>query len=226
MEPLTVAEKLRRALASGIQCMGEIAIETNAGIDRFRLCHVADVGRSKEVEGGGLAVFHGPGAARELASHAEDGSYRFLKAQRNLRRGWLLLLDSVADLRLALDHFYPACVGLWLAQQDGTLEVGNLRDKLQRQSGMYRLAKSLDDAALQALVPQTCSPAIPCARRILWQIDADTPLGPSAASQCSGLLDGVPATAAIPLLCREACNHFVAECLASAKAAVAPRRDP
>ena len=217
-ETMTLSEKLRQALASGVHRIGEIEIEADVSSDRFKLCHAADMPRRDAADGGGLTVYAGPAAARDLASYAEDGSYRFLKAQRNLRRGWLMLLDSAEDLRLALDQFYPACVGLWLAQRDGTLEVQHLREKLQRQSGMYQRVRALSDEALQALVPHTCSPAIPCARRILWQLDATTPLLPSAASYCNGIPSDIPAAEAIPLLCREACNHFVAECLAAAKA--------
>ncbi|MCX6876693.1 MAG: DR2241 family protein [Verrucomicrobia bacterium] len=219
---LPTSDKLRLAIASGIRQIGEIAIESNASNARFKLCHHEDLERSSQADGGGLTVHNGPAAARELGSHAADGSYRFLKAQTNLRRGWVMVLESAADLRLALDQFYPACVGLWLAQQDGTLEIEHLRDKLSRQSGMYRRAKALSDAALQALVSSTCSPAMPCARRILWQLDAHTPLRPGAASQCRGIAAGIPESAAIPLLCREPCNHFVAEGLAAAKAGHTP----
>jgi hypothetical protein len=222
---MSSSEKLRQVLASGIRSMGEIAIQTIASDDRFGLCHIADLALMREAGGGGLTAYEGPAAARDISSYAEDGSYRFLKGQLNLRRGWVMLLDSVADLRLALEQFYPACVGLWLAQREGTLEVEHLRDKLKRQSGMYRRAQALSDAALQALVPSTCSPSIPCARRILWQIDAQTPLLASTASRCSGIPNQTAADGAIPLLCREACNHFVAACLASAKAASAPRAE-
>ena len=216
---MSTSERLRQALASGIHIIGEIEIETLDSIDRFQLCHTEDVAWSQAADGGGLTVYEGPGAAREISSYAEDGSYRFLKAQRNLRRGWLMRLASVEDLRLALDQFYPACVGMWLALQDGTLEVQHLRDKLQRQSGMYQRARTLSDASLQTLVPHTCAPTIPCARRILWQLDAATPLDPGAPSRCNGLPNDFAAAQAIPLLCREPCNHFVAECLAAAKAA-------
>jgi len=222
---MLIAQKLLQALATPQHLMGEVLIETNAANNRFILFHEADLALAGSSSFGGLMVYDGPGAAREIASYAQDGSYRFLKGQLNLRRGWVMRLACVEDLRLALDQFYPACVGLWLAQQDGTLEVTHLRDTLQRQSGMYRRAQALSDAALQSLVPGTCAAAIPCARRILWQLDAHTPLLPSPASRCNGTPnDGTP-SAAIPLLCREACNHFVAQCLAAAtaKTAAAPQ---
>jgi sirohydrochlorin cobaltochelatase len=129
-----------------------------------------------------------------------------------------MLLRSAEELRLALDQFYPACVGLFLAQQGGTLEVEMLRDKLNRQTGMYRFARSISDAGAQKLVQEVCGPAHQCAKKILWKLDAQTPLEDSEASRFNGIPGNVPESKAIPLLCREACNHFVAECRKAAKA--------
>ena len=161
----------------------------------------------------------GPADARDLSTYAEDGTYRFTKGQVNLKRGWVMTLDSDEDLRLALDQFYPACLGLFLALQDGTLEIETLRDKLNRQTGMYRFARSISDAGAQKLVQQVCGPAHQCAKKILWNIDPQTPLEDSEASRFNGIPGGdLPESEAIPLLCREACNHFVAECRKAAKA--------
>jgi sirohydrochlorin cobaltochelatase len=129
-----------------------------------------------------------------------------------------MTLANAEELRQALDHFYPACVGLHLAHQHGTLEVQNLRDKLNRQTGMYRYARTISDAGAQKLVQEVCGPAHQCAKRILWQIDENTPLEESEASQFNGVPGDFAASEAIPLLCREACNHFVAECRKAAKA--------
>ena len=129
-----------------------------------------------------------------------------------------MLLENEEDLRLALDQFYPACVGLFIAQQGGTLEIETLREKLNRQTGMYRFARSISDVGAQKLVQEVCGPAHQCAKKILWQIDAQTPLENSAASRYNGIPGDVLESEAIPLLCREACNHFVAECRRAAKA--------
>jgi sirohydrochlorin cobaltochelatase len=128
-----------------------------------------------------------------------------------------MVLASAEDLRQALDQFYPAGVGLFLALRQGTLETENLRDKLERQTGMYRFARTISERGAQRLVRETCGPAHQCAKRILWQIDANTPLDDSAASRFNGIVGDLPEAAAIPLLCREACNHFVAECRRVAK---------
>ena len=94
----------------------------------------------------------------------------------------------------------------------------NLRDKLNRQTGMYRFARSISDDGAQELVRKVCGPAHQCAKKILWKIDDATPLSDSEASRFNGIPGVLPENEAIPLLCREACNHFVAECRKRAKA--------
>ena len=225
---VTHTEELLSAIHGGVRRMGEIVIGTTASNERFNLFHQLDADLARQPGHGGLELFHGPTEARQISLYAEDGTYRFLKAQRNLRRGWLMVIESPGDLRLALDQFYPAALGLWLAHRRGTLEVEDLRHKLDRQTGMYRRAKMLTDEGAQALVPATCAAAPGCARRILWGISPAQPLRPSAASECSGIAEGVAESEAIPLLCAAPCNHFIAECREAAKhqAAATPSPSP
>jgi hypothetical protein len=213
-----LAEKLGHAIRSGIHRIGEIEIQSFTRQPHYVLSHAADLEKASSPGYGELHVHTGPGAARDVSTYAEDGTYRFNKAQVNLRRGWVMLLDSDEDLRSALDQFYPASAGVWFAWQQGELEVQNLRDKLERQTGMYRFTRNISDAAAQKLVRETCGPAHACARRILWRLDAATPLEDSEASRYNGIPGDVPEEEAIPLLCREACNHFVSECRQAAKA--------
>lgn len=215
---MTIAFQLQNLLHSGIHRIGELEIQTIVSNHRFIITHHADTGISTESGFGGLEIHQGPQDAREISTFAEDGSYRFSKARQNLKRGWVMLLDHEEDLRLALDQFYPASVGLFLAQRDGSLEVEMLRDKLNRQTGMYRFTRTISDAGAQQLVREVCGPAHQCAKKILWQIDPQTPLEDSEASHFNGIPGGTPEAEAIPLLCREACNHFVAECRKAAKA--------
>ncbi len=220
---MPIATTLRNLLRSGIHRIGELEIQTNACNCRYIICHIADVKLTREPAFGGLEFHEGPSAARDISTYAADGTYRFTKGQINLKRGWVMSLQTDEDLRLALDQFYPACVGLFIARQGGTLEIETLRDKLNRQTGMYQFARSISDAGAQQLVQKVCGPAHQCAKKILWQIDLQTPLDDSEASRFNGLVGDVPESEAIPLLCREACNHFVAECRLAAKAEFAAK---
>ena len=215
---MSISSKLQKLIESGVHLIGEIEIQTNASNASFLLSHWQDAPRAREPDFGGLETHHDPAAAREISTYAEDGTYRFTKGQVNLKRGWVMVMVTAEQLRQALDHFYPACLGLFLAEREGSLEVENLRDKLGRQTGMYRFARNISDAGAQKLVQTVCGPAHQCAKRILWQIDDATPLEDSDASRFSGIPGDVPESEAIPLLCREECNHFVAECRRVAKA--------
>lgn len=215
---MSLAIQLRDLLRTGIYRIGELKLQTDVYGFPYVICHFADAERSSGPAFGGLEVHVGPADARDLSTYAEDGSYRFTKGQVNLKRGWVMVLENERDLLLALDQFYPACVGLFLAQQGGTLEIETLRDKLKRQTGMYRFARSISDVGAQKLVQEVCGPAHQCAKKILWQIDPETPLDDSEASRFNGIPGDLAESEAIPLLCREACNHFVAECRKAAKA--------
>ncbi|MES2475350.1 MAG: DR2241 family protein [Verrucomicrobiota bacterium] len=214
---MSIATKLTQLLESGIHRIGEIEIQTTASDGSFTLSHHLDAAAAKETNFGGLEVHHGPADARDIGTYAPDGSYRFTKGQTNLKRGWVMRLKTPAELRAALDQFYPAAVGLHLAALDGSLETENLRDKLNRQTGMYRFARTISDRGAQQLVREVCGPAHQCAKKILWQLDAETALDDSEASRFNGIPGDIPESQAIPLLCREACNHFVAECRKAAK---------
>lgn len=215
---MTTAIQLRNLIRSGIHRIGEIELQTDVYGYAYVLCHRYDVELSTEPAFGGLEHYEGPAAARDISTYSEDGEYRFTKGQVNLKRGWVMSLENEEELRLALDQFYPACAGLFLAHQNGRLEIETLRDKLNRQTGMYRFARSISDAGAQELVQKICGPAHQCAKKILWKIDANTPLEDSEASRFNGIPGDLPEAEAIPLICHEACNHFVAECRKSAKA--------
>ena len=206
-----IAHQLAQAVRDGIRQIGQIAILPDTAGAAYAICHIDDLGQLET-----LAVHEGPGAARDLSTWAEDGHYRFTKGELSLRRGWLMKLTGPGDLRAALDQFYPAAIGLWLADREGRLDVQPLREKLNRQTGMYRFARNLSNPGAQQLVREVCGPGRCCVKKILWDIEEGVPLEDSEASRFPGFLD--TGTPAIPLLCREACNHFVAEARKASKA--------
>ena len=205
---MTVSKRLEHALADGIDQIGQIKIlQTESG---YTLVHVEDL---DHLDSGHLELHTDPLAARQIGLYGPDGEYRFTKGQMDLIKGWRLDLSSLDDLRRALDLFYPANLGIWNAQIQGQLRVQNLRDKLSRQTGMYRYAGSISDEGAQTLVKDLCGPGNNCVKKILWKLSDDTPLEDSEASRFNGKF----AEKAIPLMCQEACNFFVANCRKVAK---------
>lgn len=209
---MTLADKLSHAISGGICRIGQISIRPDGG--GFILCHIDDESTDVSL----LDTHRTSAAARKISTWAADGHYRFTKGELSLKGGWRLLLGSAAELREALDIFYPAAVGLWFAAENQDLQIQHLREKLNRQTGMYRFARNISDDGAQKLVQEVCGPANCCVKKILWKIDADTPLADSDAARFDGVVGDIDRKSAIPLLCREACNHFVAEARKASKA--------
>ena len=213
----TPTEALAEALKNGVDLIGQIRITPlpqDDGSTHYRLTHLDDEGKSLE----SLEKHTSPRAAREIGLYGPDGHYRFTKGELSLKSGWLFELTSLEELRLTLDHFYPTSVALWNAHKNGTIRVQNLRDKLDRQTGMYRHARNVSDAGAQELIRTLCGPSNQCVKKILWQIDENTPLEPSEASEFPGYLPEADPKKTIPLVCQEACNFFVAAARKKSKA--------
>lgn len=211
-------QHLKALIRSGVRHIGQIEIHPDLCEYAYAIFHTADEDLATQPAFGGLDHFTDPEKARDLSTYAEDGEYRFTKGKVNLRRGWILTLHSEEELLRALDLFYPACTAMLIRHRDGTLPIEDLRVKLGRQTGMYRYAGSISDEGAQKLIQKVCGPAHNCAKKILWKLDPETPLDDSEASRFNGIPVNVPEQKAIPLVCREACNHFVAECRKAAKA--------
>jgi len=187
-----ILDFLAEVIARGPSTIGQIRV--NAG---FSLHHVEDHGK------GDLRVFHTPGDARRLAIYDDAGVYRPLKTAPNLRRGWRLDLPDLADVRLALDYFYPAALGTLVSHAAGEVLPVPMRDTLARQTGMYRVVGKLTDGQAIDLVARTCTHAGGCLRQILW------PIAPGLATPDQGALP-LSCEGGLPIYCVEACNLLVA----------------
>jgi hypothetical protein len=177
--------------------------------------------------------------AIEIAKYDDAGNYRPLKTAPNLRHGWRLELDTIEELRIALDYFYPSRLAVFAAWKSGNLKMTALRETLDRQSGMYRVAAKISDLQINDLVANFCRSDRGCLRTILWKRDPNgaiastklpkekfDPVWDQAAarpmqvgtSRCDvqTAQRAVPTNhsirATVPLLCQEACNLLVAEC--------------
>src|SRR5947199_3245258 len=161
--------------------------------------------------------------AYEITKYDDAGNYRPLKTAPNLRHGWRLELATLDELGRALDYFYPGRLAVFAAWKNGQLQATQLRETLDRQSGMYRVAAKISDEQIDNAVGNFCRSDSGCLRTILWKRDqhstiASTKLPPAKfdpshdqTTALNGPGSATPATA-IPLLCQEPCNLLVAEC--------------
>jgi sirohydrochlorin cobaltochelatase len=204
-------DTIERALAAALSdpCrIGEILIRKDKS-DGFVLCHRDDEGRDK------LQHFQKAEDAIEMAKFDDAGRYRPLKTAPNLRHGWRLEVVDLAGLRLALDYFYPARLAMLAAWKEEELKTTPLRETLDRQSGMYRVATNISDKQLDALLGDFCSSDGGCLRTIMWQRDVSgaVPSTKLPPEKFEPVYDQTGrGEEAIPLLCQEACNLLVNEC--------------
>ena len=168
--------------------------------------------------------------AVEIAKYDDAGNYRPLKTAPNLRHGWQLELTTVEELRRALDYFYPSRLAVFAAWKSGYLKTTALRETLDRQSGMYRVAAKISDPQINDLVADFCRSDSGCLRTILWKRDRNgviastklpkekfEPVYDQVMAACSRRPAGDARAshseaATVPLFCQEACNLLVAEC--------------
>lgn len=175
-------------LAEGGTRIGQILLRvTSAGLE---LRHHEDAARDD------LAIYSRWEDARPLANADDAGAFRPLKTAPNLRHGWRLVLHHVADVRKALEYFYPAMLGVAESHRRGTLAAVPLRATLGRQTGMYSVTKTISDAQARAMIDRFCAG---CLKQRLWDIDGENPVPVALRS------------GEHPLLCHEACNLLVAE---------------
>lgn len=205
-----IVDTITHWLAPGaLRRIGEVAIwKSGSG---FRLCHIDDVSTRGPAAEGALPTHTRAVDARQIGKLDANQKFRPLKSAPSLTRDWLLELQSIDDVREALDYFYPAAIGLWLEHREGKITPTHLRDTLNRQTGMYRVTGLIRDEEAASLVREACAPEN-CTRKILWEISTDLPLQlvreKRLESDSSGGDQDLPEK--VPLLCCEACNLLVA----------------
>ena len=206
-------ERCLEALLTGPFYFGQILVrKTSDG--RFVLSHRDDRCENE------LRIFRSAEDAIEIAKYDDAGNYRPLKTAPNLRHGWRLELDTLEALMRALDYFYPGRLAVFAAWKKGKLQTTPLRETLDRQSGMYRVAAKISDSQIDNVVADFCRSDGGCLRTILWKRDArgtvastklpNEKFDPSFDQASAQPGSTIPAT--VPLLCQEACNLLVAEC--------------
>ena len=225
-------EEIFKGLATPFY-FGQILVTKREGTG-FVLSHRDDASLNK------LQRFRDAENAIEIAKYDDAGNYRPLKTAPNLRHGWQLQFATVEELRRALDYFYPGRLAVFAGWKRGYLKTTALRETLDRQSGMYRVAAKISDPQINDLVADFCRSEGGCLRTILWKRDRTgviasaklptekfdlvydqvmaasslRPVRDSRASHPPSWHSGAAGSEAVtvPLLCQEACNLLVAEC--------------
>jgi hypothetical protein len=203
-------------------CFGQILVQKREGAG-FVLLHRDDESLDQ------LQTYQDAENAIEIAKYDDAEDYRPLKTAPNLRHGWRLELATVEELRRALDYFYPSRLAVFAAWKSGYLKTTALRETLDRQSGMYRVAAKISDPQINDLVADFCRSDSGCLRTILWKRDRNgviastklpkekfdpvvdqtaacsrRPAGDARASHSEA--------ATVPLCCQDPCNLLIAEC--------------
>ena len=184
----------------------------NAG--GFVVCHRDDENAQ------GLKIFRNADDAIEIARYDDIGKFRPLKTAPNLRRGWQLEVVDLGELQRALDYFYPGRLAMVTAWKENQLEATSLRETLDRQSGMYRVAAKISDEQIDVVVAKVCQSNGGCLRTILWKRDqsgaiSSTKLPADKFDPAHDQTERGENT--IPLLCQEICSLLLNECRRAVK---------
>ena len=203
-------EQFLEAVLTPPFCFGQIAVGKSDG--GFVVSHRDDEARND------LQSFRSAEEAIGIAKYDDARNYRSLKTAPNLRHGWKLELATVEELRRALDYFYPGRLAILAAWKSDKLQPTPLRETLDRQSGMYRVAAKISDSQINDLVADFCRSNGGCLRTILWKRNAEGAIAstklPKEKFDLATASDppGSAIRATVPLLCQEPCNLLVAEC--------------
>lgn len=106
-----------------------------------------------------------PDAVRAFVREDAAGRYRPLSGARTMRGGWRVTCTSPGQLEEVLDAIYPLALRHQLMHARGELDTVDLETVLERQTGRYRVAASLDEGGRAVARRVLCSG---CVRVPIW----------------------------------------------------------
>ncbi len=190
---MTLVESLLELLPVGeARRFGEVFVE-HLSEGTFRARHRDDRETLDSLENLGSVR-----CLREMTKWDAMGEYRPLKTAPTLKSGWVTACDSAEEFLKRLDALYPGVFATWVAYDREEHQPTPLRDTLDRQTGMYRFAGSINNQMANQIMRDTCAKG--CLRIIAWPID----------DQCPVSRLKRPARD-LPVICTEACTFAVSE---------------
>jgi 4Fe-4S iron-sulfur cluster binding domain/DR2241 stabilising domain len=109
---------------------------------------------------------------QDLAGKTIAGRFRPLKSAPNLGDGWVLEARSTEELWRALNVLYPGAVADWHATLDPGFCAIAFQEFAGRQSGMYRIAASLELAQARQVARATCHTRF-CLKQRWWTTEPE-----------------------------------------------------
>jgi sirohydrochlorin cobaltochelatase len=167
--------------------IGQVLIEYGGG-DGYRLRHHDD----RALPTTDLRPLRSLPELRELILRDAHAEFRPLRAEPNLRRGWIMTTNDGWEAMTWLDYLYPAAMANWTLWHHNELPITPWLETAERQTGRFRIVRELGEDGLRDLVANECNRK--CLKRRLWS-PAMQPVEPVAHE--------------LSLLCPEACNYLV-----------------
>ena len=194
----TPLEKLMKA--SGKLRIGQIELSQSLTESNYLIYHIDDLPTIESDNWDDLKIHNNPQAAIQISRLNKKQGFRFLKASPDLVTGWVFRLHTLNEVMTTLNFIYPAAISLWIAHLEQRLRIEPLRDKLERQTGMYRNSSQLSLDELKLVVAESCNQF--CSKIKLWSLEKDQ----------LPLEELKPQTSNLEFLCPQACNWLVAQC--------------
>ena len=195
-------DQLQRWLDAGKTHLGEIRItrrEFSFELEHYRDDPAAD-----------LVAYDKPEDAIEIGKYDTAGKYRPLRTAPTLKQGWRMTLTTLDDVIRALDFFYPAMLGTAAAFEKNEGRPVDLRETVNRQTGMYRITGKITNPQADTLIGEVC-PSQNCLKTIQWQIEPGVPITTLLREKIDRSTSALHAEGTfIPLPCEECCNILVA----------------
>ena len=154
-------EELKRRLGGGPARVGQVLITRSGGSIRVE-------GPPGEREA--VSAPAGRAAFRRWIRTTDDGAYRPLTGAKNLRTGWQVACDSVAEAAGVVEGIYPLALRHAALHRAGRLHVVSWEASCGRQRGPHARAPCLSEAGRGRAVGALCGQ---CVREPLWHRTVD-----------------------------------------------------
>jgi sirohydrochlorin cobaltochelatase len=120
-----------------------------------------------------------------LRKHIRENPFRPLASSCDLKRDWLVYVDSVNEIPAIVETIYPGAVQEWAALENNSFVAETLETRIARQQGIFAKIDHEDEATIAHFVSGVCGR---CIKAPLWYEQKDTQNTIPCTSACNYLL--------------------------------------